>query len=190
MNKFAIPTILLATVMVAGIFAFAPVEQASTVHDSGTIITAGGAVLDAAEDLTDRIVEVNDDDITITIGTDDNTPFVVHQIIACGDSAVNGDIEIVSIVVDGDSIEKIGGGLNGFSIVDASEEQSCQDLVSLANKATLSDGVGVSMASSGGDIVFTFNGARAGDTLTSVKVVATVQSGANIEVNSSLGVGI
>ena len=32
MNKLTIPTILVATVMVAGIFAFAPVEQASTVH--------------------------------------------------------------------------------------------------------------------------------------------------------------
>jgi len=186
MNKLAIPTILLATVMVAGMFAFMPVEQASTVHDSGAIITAGGAVLDADEDLNDRIVAGNDDDITITIGTDNNTPFIVHQIIACGDSAVNGDIAITSIVVDGDSIELIAGGLDEFSIVDASEEQSCMDLVSLANEATGDDGVGVSMASSGGDIVFTFNGSIAGDTLTSVKVVASVQSGANIEVESAL----
>jgi len=35
MNKLAIPAILVATVMVAGLFAFAPVEQASTVHQSG-----------------------------------------------------------------------------------------------------------------------------------------------------------
>jgi len=32
MNKLVIPTILLATVMVAGMFAFMPVNQASTVH--------------------------------------------------------------------------------------------------------------------------------------------------------------
>lgn len=32
MNKIAIPAILVATVMVAGMFAFMPVEQASTVH--------------------------------------------------------------------------------------------------------------------------------------------------------------
>ena len=32
MNKLMIPTILVATVMVAGIFAFMPVQQASTVH--------------------------------------------------------------------------------------------------------------------------------------------------------------
>jgi len=37
MNKLMIPAILVATVMVAGIFAFMPVQQASTVHD--TIIT-------------------------------------------------------------------------------------------------------------------------------------------------------
>jgi len=49
MNKLLIPTILVATVMVAGIFAFMPVEQASTVHESEefqTIVTesAGGGV--------------------------------------------------------------------------------------------------------------------------------------------------
>ena len=40
MNKFAIPAILTATVLLAGIFAFSPVEQASTVHT--TIQTAVG----------------------------------------------------------------------------------------------------------------------------------------------------
>ena len=34
MNKLTIPAILVATVMVAGIFAFMPVQQASTVHDT------------------------------------------------------------------------------------------------------------------------------------------------------------
>ena len=32
MNKLAIPSILAATVLIAGIFAFMPVEKASTVH--------------------------------------------------------------------------------------------------------------------------------------------------------------
>ena len=40
MNKIAIPTLLVATIMVAGMFAFAPVEQASTVHTTlGQTIT-------------------------------------------------------------------------------------------------------------------------------------------------------
>jgi len=32
MNKAVIPTLLIATVMIAGIFAFSPIEEASTVH--------------------------------------------------------------------------------------------------------------------------------------------------------------
>ena len=40
MNKFAIPTILVATIMVAGMFAFVPVEQASTTHLLGTFNAA------------------------------------------------------------------------------------------------------------------------------------------------------
>ena len=36
MNKLAIPAILAATVMVAGLFAFAPVQTASTVHNTVT----------------------------------------------------------------------------------------------------------------------------------------------------------
>jgi len=34
MNKLAIPIALVAVIMVAGIFAFVPVGQAATVHDS------------------------------------------------------------------------------------------------------------------------------------------------------------
>jgi len=34
MNKLVIPALLLSVVMVAGAFAFAPIDQASTVHDT------------------------------------------------------------------------------------------------------------------------------------------------------------
>ena len=44
MNKFTIPTILVATIMVAGIFAFVPVEQATSAHLEG--ITIIGAIVD------------------------------------------------------------------------------------------------------------------------------------------------
>ncbi|MCE2506471.1 MAG: hypothetical protein J4F36_08400 [Nitrosopumilaceae archaeon] len=43
MKKLAIPAILAATVMVAGAFAFMPVEQASTVHNSEAFIASVGA---------------------------------------------------------------------------------------------------------------------------------------------------
>jgi len=44
MNKLIIPTILTATILVAGIFAFIPVQEASTVHVSivADIAAAGG----------------------------------------------------------------------------------------------------------------------------------------------------
>jgi len=44
MNKLTIPTILVATVMVAGMFAFIPVEKATTVH---TTISAVGFAADS-----------------------------------------------------------------------------------------------------------------------------------------------
>ena len=49
MNKFAIPTILLTTVMVAGMFAFMPVEQASTVHTTGTIVVPSSVTIISAD---------------------------------------------------------------------------------------------------------------------------------------------
>ena len=50
MNKLTIPAILAATVLVAGIFAFMPVQQASTVHTTlGT--AANVAIIDANVDL-------------------------------------------------------------------------------------------------------------------------------------------
>jgi hypothetical protein len=41
MNKTLMPALLVATIMVAGAFAFAPVEQASTVHLTGTTVASG-----------------------------------------------------------------------------------------------------------------------------------------------------
>ena len=49
MSKLAIPAILVATVMVAGMFAFAPVEQASTVHTTvGVLNVASAADVDTS----------------------------------------------------------------------------------------------------------------------------------------------
>jgi len=46
MNKLAIPAILVATVMVAGIFAFMPVQQASTVHTTIIAKSSGAGGFD------------------------------------------------------------------------------------------------------------------------------------------------
>jgi len=55
-NKLVIPAILAATVMVAGMFAFMPVNEASTVHTSGSVTLAagqGGSVKTATIEDTD-----------------------------------------------------------------------------------------------------------------------------------------
>jgi len=51
MNKLTIPTILAATVMVAGIFAFIPVEQASTVHTTGTLTVSAATIALVADEM-------------------------------------------------------------------------------------------------------------------------------------------
>ena len=55
MNKLLIPALLVATVMVAGAFAFMPVQQASTVHTTIGIlqsITQSQAEMDAGDEIT------------------------------------------------------------------------------------------------------------------------------------------
>ena len=47
MNKLTIPAILVATVMVAGIFAFMPVQQASTVHTTGATTLGANSITNA-----------------------------------------------------------------------------------------------------------------------------------------------
>src|SRR3989338_8606613 len=84
MNKLAIPAILTATIMVAGMFAFMPVEQASTVHttlqdttgtwqtDSLTYTTATSGAAVAA-------------DFSITVDADG--PFAINGIYVYWDDA-------------------------------------------------------------------------------------------------------
>ena len=56
MNKLVIPSILAATVLIAGIFAFMPVEKASTVHTGlGTMIGDVQTTADNIETMTSNI---------------------------------------------------------------------------------------------------------------------------------------
>ena len=60
MNKLAIPIALVAVIMVAGIFAFSPVEQASTVHDDITDSNAAIADLLCTESELTGVNEAGD----------------------------------------------------------------------------------------------------------------------------------
>ena len=83
MNKLAIPAILAATVMVAGMFAFMPVEQASTVHATGfTNISTAATIISA------KLVDTN----SFTAG---NTGAERHLIMFESDVAYTiSDIEV------------------------------------------------------------------------------------------------
>ena len=58
MNKITIPALLLGVVMIAGAFAFMPVQEASTVHTGATTTLAADAIT-AAKIADDAILAVN-----------------------------------------------------------------------------------------------------------------------------------
>ena len=64
MIKITIPALLVATIMVAGAFAFMPVEQASTVHLSGTVVFGGIDVV------TDAFIDASTGAVSISAGSE------------------------------------------------------------------------------------------------------------------------
>ena len=77
MNKLVIPAILAVTVMVAGLFAFAPVEQASTVHALAIAdIRDGGTIL--SETVT--TLNLNDDEAFHHFVLESEVPYTIHDI--------------------------------------------------------------------------------------------------------------
>lgn len=98
MNKIVFPALLAATIMIAGAFAFMPVEQASTVHATGATTIAADAItaakvaanaIGASELAADAVVEIQTtriDTVAGAAGVDfsctSTTPFVVHYNVA------------------------------------------------------------------------------------------------------------
>jgi len=128
MNKLVIPAILVATVMVAGIFAFIPVEQAVTVHDTLVADLQGDGGLDHddidtnIDNLTTDVSDVADDvnrlDVTVFASGPAPNPASVNVKLIAGPGvvdSVNGQaqIEIDILVVDPD-----GSGVVGLDLVD------------------------------------------------------------------------
>ena len=103
-----IPTILVATVMVAGIFAFLPVEQASTVHD--TII----ANLDGADD--EDLTTMKDTINTLINNAEDTTQ---GQIAALIELEADVDLNAGAVLAagTGTAISTVDSGAVGFHII-------------------------------------------------------------------------
>jgi len=119
MKKLAIPAILAATVMVAGMFAFMPIEQASTVH---TTVTAN----------TNELIEIasasaiNLDDDPQTLMTATNSGIVCYEIEVTDTAGGNPD-PAVDILVGGKVVQTVDPGdgqtieVNDCSAIEAGE---------------------------------------------------------------------
>ena len=103
MKKIVIPAILTATILVAGMFAFMPIEKAATVH---TTIT-GAAAPQLLE--TGAVAAL---DATVEITLDCSTDYLVSDVsIVYGAGTDTGD-EDVDVTIGGDII---GASIDGFT---------------------------------------------------------------------------
>ena len=132
MNKLTIPTILMATVMIAGIFAFMPVDNASAVHTTiqGTQFTnvdifsatsaAAGIDCDSDQDFIVKgfVGDATIDGETVTILMNGVTTLSAGEVFANGDTGSEGfggggyaftlaAEEDDTVVVDGSSVSDV-----------------------------------------------------------------------------------
>jgi len=108
MTKYAIPTIIIAAALVAGMFAFMPVEKATAVHTTiqGTQMTQSSSLF---LDMMDQVIDCTSD-----------AAFIVHYTIA---ELANGDDVTITHDTAGDNIailllfeiEAGGEGVDGVS---------------------------------------------------------------------------
>ena len=98
MNKLAIPAILVATVLVAGIFAFSPVEQASTVHTDiiaqtqSTVVSAGPFTVDD---------DTDDGTICLDLDAGEGQMTILAAYIVTNDMEGTAQVAVDSIELDG-----------------------------------------------------------------------------------------
>jgi len=107
MNKIVFPALLAATVMVAGAFAFMPVEQASTVHLG--IETNLDQLIQVASDSANNL-----DNAPETLITAANSGIVCYEI-EITDTVGGGNDPAVDILVGGQIVQTVNPG-NGASI--------------------------------------------------------------------------
>jgi len=175
MNKFAIPTILLATVMVAGMFAFAPVDQASTVHST----VGSTAILFELE----KTLPSNDDDVSWTLDCGDG---VMVTAIFVDNTATPDDNESqfnwIDITLGGTSLEWASdagtiGTIGQFDI------EEWRDLIRVAEQKEDGSAFGPITCTADDDLVLTFDADGQVDTtvLNMIIVVQGNTSGVSLE---------
>ena len=114
MNKLLIPTILTATVLIAGIFAFLTVEKVSTVHD--TIIAAlDGADNDDLTTVKDAVNQLAIDSADVTQGQIQDTFAQVESDFIVGE-ILGTEVNVITLASAGKIcffVEAAADGANG-----------------------------------------------------------------------------
>ena len=105
MNKFAIPAILATIVMVAGMFAFLPVEQASTVHAGATGVQ-GTQISEVADQVaTVCSANLNTNTLVATSTTDFLVMYQITAATAAADPTIGDGTNTLAITMaNGESI--------------------------------------------------------------------------------------
>ena len=135
MNKLLIPSILVATILVAGVFAFIPVQKATTVHEFIIAALTGDAGIsnqDIIEELKDKLklMVKTDDDVfqfgsivgpgtvtgfTITVealnADQENVPFNLKEVYLCGEATFNDTIFIEFVHIENVVLSGITGSV-------------------------------------------------------------------------------
>ena len=96
MNKLTIPSLLLGVVMIAGAFAFMPVQEASTVHTTG--------IIQGTSSVTEAVTTDNSDtgDITFTCGS--LSACVVEELYLTIDGTATMTLGTFTLVTNGKSL--------------------------------------------------------------------------------------
>ena len=98
MIKYAIPLLLLSVVLVTGIFAFMPIQQATTVH---TTIFSNTAKLVDSELTT---ANTTDQNVTITCPTTSDGCQILELYLRETANVGNVQINVIDLVIDGQNI--------------------------------------------------------------------------------------
>jgi len=176
MNKLAIPAILVATVMVAGIFAFMPVQQASTVHTT---------IIQNAKNLQSH---VNLDGFIGESTADEQTKVVVLDTTDIG-NVVEG--HFVAVLPSADATCAAATDTDGINLLVGVAGGTLVDVLSGADQTTLVSGADVTY---GGDTrgMCVYHGSfSTADTATITDVILQItKAGAVMPDNSYISVAV
>jgi len=139
MNKITIPIILTVTVMIAGLFAFVPVQQASTVHSASLIESNVSSIGQALLVVSDSGTGITDGD---TVIIDCDVDFIINDMYWEIDDYDGSDEQLQ--IGDGTTFITI----DGVALIGADDDSSTQfDLINPTGNAADNVNVKISWAS-------------------------------------------